>query len=345
MRIEEFGVTSQGISTKLYILTNTSGMEMAVTDYGATLVNLLVPDSSGNVCDVVLGYDDVTGYENGGLFLGATVGRNANRIGKATFSINGKKYFLANNENESNLHSGPNYYNKRKWETKTVSEDRIVFALHSPDGDQGYPGNFDIMVTYVLTEDNEVQIIYDGVSDEDTIVNLTNHSYFNLNGHASGSILEHQVKLNADYFTRADAHSIPTGELIEVSGTPMDFRTLKPVGQDIEAPYEAVELGKGYDHNWVLNQEDEKAAELLSMDRKIRMDVITDLPGMQMYSGNFIDGEMGKEGACYQKRQAICFETQFFPDAVNHENFASPILKAGQHFNSRTIYKFVQIRG
>lgn len=342
VRVETFGSTSKKEEAVLYTLTNENGMSASITNYGAALVKLNVPDKEGKLRDVVLGYDDVTGYEKGGGSFGAPVGRNANRIGGAVITIQDKTYELEKNDNGNNLHSGTNYYNKRIWNVGEKTDSKIEFVLHSPDGDQGYPGTLDMHVTYELTEDNELRLIYDAVPDQDTIINMTNHSYFNLDGHDSGNILKELVTLDADYFTRADAQSIPTGELVDVTGTPMDFRMPRALGEAIDADYEAVRLGKGYDHNWVLknNGKFDKVAQAVSEKSGIVMEVWTDLPGMQMYTANFLDNEHGKNGAVYGIRDAVCFETQYFPDAVHHENFASPICKKGMPYHTVTSYKF-----
>lgn len=342
VRVETFGSTSKKEEAVLYTLTNENGMSASITNYGAALVKLNVPDKEGKLRDVVLGYDDVTGYEKGGGSFGAPVGRNANRIGGAVITIQDKTYELEKNDNGNNLHSGTNYYNKRIWNVGEKTDSKIEFVLHSPDGDQGYPGTLDMHVTYELTEDNELRLIYDAVPDHDTIINMTNHSYFNLDGHDSGNVLKELVTLDADYFTRADAQSIPTGELVDVTGTPMDFRMPRALGEAIDADYEAVRLGKGYDHNWVLknNGKFDKVAQAVSEKSGIVMEVWTDLPGMQMYTANFLDNEHGKNGAVYGIRDAVCFETQYFPDAVHHENFASPICKKGMPYHTVTSYKF-----
>ena len=230
MKVIDFGATLKGEETKLYTLSNKSGMEIAVTDYGASLVQVLVPDREGHLCDVVLGYDEAAGYEAGeGLFFGAVVGRNSNRIGGAAFEMNGKNYQLAKNNNGNNLHSGPDYFHLRMWELKEEAEDHLTFALDSPDGDQGFPGAVHIEVTYTLTEDNSIKISYYAVPEEDTVLNMTNHSYFNLDGHASGNVLEQEVWIDADTFTRGNEELIATGEILPVEGTPMDFRTKKPL--------------------------------------------------------------------------------------------------------------------
>lgn len=344
MKQRSFGKNSKGEAATLYTFENKNGVVMEVSDFGATLYSLLVPDKEGNLCDVVLGYDDPLGYEGpAGTFFGATVGRNANRICKGKYTLNGKEYQLDTNNNGNNLHSGLDFYSFRIWNVKETTENSITFSLHSPSGDQGYPGALDMDVTYTLTEDNAVQIDYYGVPDQDTIVNMTNHSYFNLNGHASGNVLDQEVWLDADSFTRADETSIPTGEIVPVEGTPMDFRVKKTVGRDIEESYEALVFGKGYDHNWCLNNQGKfaKVAEMSSELSGITMEVYTDLPGVQIYTGNFIFAEVGKGGVVYKQRQGMCFETQYYPDAINHDNFPSPVCKAGEVYQTRTTYKFV----
>ena len=345
MKKRAFGVNSRGENATLYTFENQNGMVMEVTDFGATLYSLQVPDGKGNLLDVVLGYDDPAGYEGpGGTFFGATVGRNANRIGQAKFVLNGTTYQLDKNDNGvNNLHSGYDFQSFRVWQVKSLGDNTITFSLHSPDGDQGYPGALDMDVTYTLTEDNAVRIDYYGVPQADTIVNYTNHSYFNLNGHASGSILKHSVWLDADHYTPADASSIPTGVIAPVEGTPMDFRTKKEVGRDIEQDFEALNFGKGYDHNWCLNNNRKfaKVAELTADETGMTMEVYTDLPGVQIYTANFIVEEQGKGGVVYKRRQGICFETQHYPDAPNHENFPSSLCKAGQVYQTATMYKFL----
>ena len=342
MKTRAFGVNHLGERATLYTFENSRGMVMEVTDFGATLYSLLVPTATGPL-DVVLGYDDPAGYEGpAGTFFGATVGRNANRICKGAFTLGGKSYQLAANNNGNNLHSGLDFWSFRIWQVKEYTQNSITFSLHSPDGDQGYPGELDMDVTYTLTEENSVRIHYHGVPQAETIINLTNHSYFNLNGHDSGDILGHTVWLDADTFTRADEVSIPTGEILRVEGTPMDFRTPKTVGRDIEQDYEALNFGLGYDHNWCLNNGGKfaKIATLTGDRTGLSMDVFTDLPGVQVYTGNFIDREPGKGGVVYRRRQGICFETQFYPDAINHPNFPSPIYRAGEIYETTTEYKF-----
>lgn len=338
-----FGKSKGGNEATLYTLKNKNGMVMAVTDFGATLHTLLVPGKDGKLLDVVLGYDDPAGYEGpSGTYFGATVGRNANRVGGAAFTLNGKTYTLGNNDGGNNLHSGPDGYSFRVWQVKAITDSSITFTLHSPAGDQGYPGALDVDVTYTLTDDNAVRIDYRAVPDADTVVNLTNHSYFNLNGHASGSIEGHRVWVDADCFTPADAASIPTGEILSVEGTPMDFRTPKEVGRDIGADFEPLIFGCGYDHNWCLNNGG-KFAKVATLEGQsgIAMEIFTDLPGVQIYTGNFLKQEPGKDGVVYAHRQGICFETQYYPDGVNNPNFPSPICPAGKVWESTTVYRFI----
>lgn len=344
MKQRSFGTGKNGEAATLYTFENKNGMVMEVSDFGATLYSLIVPDKENNPCDVVLGYDNPDGYMGpSGTGFGATIGRNGNRIGKARFVLNGKTYELDKNNNGNNLHSGLDYYHHRMWAVKETTENSITFSLHSPDGDQGYPGTFDVDVTYTLTEDNALQIDYYGVPQADTIVNMTNHSYFNLNGHASGSIVEQEVWVDADAFTATDSELIPTGEIVPVEGTPMDFRTKKKIGRDIGENYEALVFGGGYDHNWCLNNNGKfaKVIEMSSDVSGITMEVYTDLPGVQIYSGNYLSEEKGKDGIVYHQRQGICFETQHYPDAINHDNFPSPVVKAGEEYRTRTVYKFI----
>lgn len=342
MDTRPFGVNHRGEKATLYTFENKNGMVMAVTDFGATLHALYIPTAHGPL-DVVLGYDDPAGYEGpAGTFFGATVGRNANRIAGGKFNLNGKTYKLDINNGPNNLHSGLDFWSFQVWQVKNVTENGITFFLHSPDGDQGYPGALDVEVTYTLTQDNVLRIHYYGVPRAETLINLTNHSYFNLNGHASGTILDHTLWLDADSYTRADETSIPTGEILPVENTPMDFRTPKTVGRDIDMDYEALNFGNGYDHNWCLNNGGKfvRIATLTGDRTGLTLDVYTDLPGVQIYTGNFIQDEPGKDGVTYPRRAGICFETQFYPDSVNHPNFPSPIFKAGETYETTTEFRF-----
>lgn len=343
----DFGLTKEGRQAYLYEISNEGGMKIAVSDYGAALVSVFVPDKNGNFADVVLGYDDVSGYENGDLFLGATVGRNANRIARARFDINGRTFLLEENDGKNNLHSGYDFYNKRIWQAETSSGNAVSFLLKSKDGDQGFPGNADISVTYTLTDENEIRLDYEASADKDTVFNFTNHSYFNLDGvrgeegSSISTVLDHEAVICAEHFTPSDAESIPTGQIFPVEGTPMDFRSAKKIGAEIGADYDQLIMGKGYDHNWAINGEGfRKAAELSSEKSGIRLCVFTDLPGMQFYTANFVDNEKGKGGMIYPYRSGACLETQYFPDSVNRENFKSPVFKAGQVCKTTTVFKF-----
>lgn len=338
-----FGKSKAGRDCMLYTFSNQNGMTMSVTDFGATLYALHVP-AAGKLVDVVLGYDDPAGYEGPSrTYFGATVGRNANRIGNARFCFHGKEIRLDANDGKNTLHGGANGYSFRVWNTEKIEGNSITFSLVSPDGDQGFPGKLEISVTYTLTEENEVMIRYYGVSDQDTVINLTHHSFFNLNGHDSGSAMNHTVWLDADHYTPTDEELIPTGEIAPVEGTPMDFRVKKPVGQDISQDFDALHIGRGYDHNWCLNNQGSfaKVAEATGDISGITMEVYTDMPAIQMYSGNYLKNEKGKHGVVYGYRQSLCFEPQYYPDAPNHEGFFAGFYRAGQVYDTRTIYKFI----
>lgn len=348
--VRGYGKTKDGKEVKSYILTNKNGMEAEFLDYGAVLLRLLVPDKNGKLADVVLGYDSVAGYEETTTAFGGFIGRNANRLGGGIAVINGKEYTLEKNDNGiNNLHGGFTGYNKMMYEAEITEEEgeyMVEFSRLSPDGEQGLPGNTDISVAYTLTDDNELVIEYLAVPDEDTIINLTNHSYFNLAGHTSGSVLGQKVTIYADSFTPSDANMIPTGEVCKVEGTPMDFRTAKKIGQDIGADYEPLLLAGGYDHNYILNEVEEDSVELAAraedpVSGRV-MEVYTNRPGMQFYTGNFLQGEKGgKEGMVYEKHGGFCFETQAYPDAPNKPDFPTTVVRASEEFASTTVYKFI----
>ncbi len=342
-----FGQTKEGQTITKYCMENKHGMRVEVIDYGACIVSIFVPDREGKLEDVVLGFDDIAGYEVNGANHGGFIGRHGNRIGNAKFTINGITYELEKNDGNHNLHGGFKGYHKMKYDAE-VKEDldagSVEFSRISPDMEQGFPGNLELSVTYTLTDENELVIEYFAVSDKDTVVNLTNHSYFNLAGQASGSILDHNVWIKANAFTATDDDLIPTGELTDVTNTPMDFRVKKKVGQDIHANYRPLEIAGGYDHNYVLDitgDTVEKVAELTEDRTGRKMEVFTNMPGMQFYTGNFLDGsEIGKGGKAYNKREGLCFETQYFPNACNIKSFPSSILKAGVEYEHVTTYKF-----
>ncbi len=335
---EFFGTSHTGEETYLYTIS-CGKITAVVSDYGATLVKLFVPDRDGNLADVVLGHDDPAGYRSSTCFFGATVGRSANRIGGAAFEINGKAYHMTPNEGKNNLHSGPDFFHDRVWKVLSHTDSSIKLELHSPHGDQGFPGNADIQVTYALEADGSLRIVYDAVSDRDTVFNLTNHSYFNLAGHDKfDAAMEQLLTLPGRFFNPDDAESIPTGELRKVAGSPMDFRSPKPIGQDIDADYDALNLQGGYDHNWEVFC---SPCAILSDPKSGRiMSVYTDCPGVQFYAGNFLDNEPGKGGIAYPKRSGICLETQYYPDSVHHAQWPQPFTRAGEKYHSETVYRF-----
>lgn len=346
MRVTQnvLGNLSDGTQVMSYTLDNGMGMTVKAMNYGATLLEINVPDKDGNVIDVLLGHEKLSGYEDNGSGHGASVGRNANRIGNAHFVLNGMEYNLDKNDGCNNLHGGFNRWFERMWDV-TVGDDEenasVTFSLLSPHMDQGFPGEINMSVTYTLTADNSLMIHYNGVPDKDTIVNMTNHSYFNLEGHDAGSILDHIVTIKSDYFTETDDKLIPTGKLIPVKGTPLDFNEPKAIGKDINENYQALIYGSGYDQNWVLdnNGELEMVATLYSAKSGILMEVYTDLPGIQMYTGNFLN-DKGKNGASYVRNSGVALETQYFPDAINHKEFKQPVVKAGEEYDTTTVYKF-----
>ena len=346
MKKQGFGTTKDGKEALLYTLSNKNGMEISVTDYGAHLVSVLVPDKDGKKRDVVLGFDSVTGYETDGSHFGATIGRNGNRINGASFMLNGKKIQLTPNENGNNLHSGPDGFDKKMWTASEISEDKnaVTFSRISPDGENGFPGEFNVSVTYEMTEENELRIVYGGVCDQTTIANMTNHSYFNLAGEGSGSAMDQYLTIHAEQYTPVGEGSIPLGENAAVEGTPMDFRKAHKIGDEIEADFEQLRITGGYDHNYVTDGYNKASireiAEAWSEKTGIQMNVLTDCPCVQFYAANFVDQEHGKNGHVYNKREAFCLETQVEPNAVNVENFHSPILEAGERYYSKTIYRF-----
>lgn len=342
LETRKFGVTKNGEEVTLYALTNKNGMKAEFIDYGANIVSLYVPDKNGKLDDVVLGFDDVAGYEVNGCFFGALIGRHGNRIGGARFELNGVTYELEKNDGENNLHGGTPGYHHVMYKAE-ASDACVVFSRTSPDMEQGYPGNLDIRVSYALTDDNELKITYEAKSDKDTLCNMTNHSYFNLKGHDGGEITDHDVWIKANGFTETTDDLIPNGTIVDVTGTPMDFRTKKAIGDDIGADYKPLTIAGGYDHNYALDKKTgvvEKVAELSEKTSGRTMEVYTDLPGMQLYTGNFIDREAGKQGVTYTKRNGVCFETQFFPNSIHVPSFESCVLKAGETFTSTTIYRF-----
>lgn len=334
---KSFGTLPNGQEATLYTISCGS-ITADITDYGATLVRLWVPDKDGCVADVVLGYDDVNGYRESDCYFGATVGRCANRIAGASFELEGETYHLPANENTTTLHGGPDGFDKRLWHVEFVCDSSITLRLDLPDGDQGFPGRAFVRVSYEIDRMGALHITYEGECDRTTVFNLTNHSYFNLAGHEKLNAMDQLLSLTGRYFTPDDAQSIPTGELREVEGTPMDFRKAKPIGQDINADYDALNLQGGYDHNWEVYSN--PCATLSDPVSGRKMCVFTDCPGIQFYAGNYITDHAGKGGVTYCKRSGICLETQYFPDSLNHPEWDQPITKAGEPYHSETIYWF-----
>ena len=343
-----FGKTPDGQQIDLYVLTNKSGAEAAITTFGGAVVSLKVLDRNGKFADVVLGYDSGEGYVADKSFFGALVGRYGNRIGHAQFAIDGKTYTLAKNNGENTLHGGVKGFNKAVWSAKTVSAKgghSLELSYLSKDGEEGFPGNLKVRVTYTLTDANALVIDYSATSDKKTVVNLTNHSYFNLAGQGSGDILGHQLMIAADMFTPVDAGLIPTGELRDVAGTPFDFRQSTAIGARINQDEEQLKIGGGYDHNFVLHPPMDRkeflAARVTEPTSGRVMEVWTTEPGVQFYTGNFLDGKVtGKGGVAYAKRAALCLETQHFPDSPNQPKFPSAALNPGETYHTITTYKF-----
>ena len=338
MTQENFGTLPSGINATLYTIS-CGRLQAAVTDYGANLVSLYVPDQYGNIQDVVLGYDDCNGYRTAnGACLGATVGRNANRIAGSAFPWGDMTIRMKSNEGKNNLHSGPDYFFQRMWKLVQHTPNTVTLELESPAGDQGFPGNATIRVTYSLETDRALHIRYEAVSDRDTVFNMTNHSYFNLAGHDQlDRAIDQILIIPGRFFNPDDAENIPTGELRSVSETPMDFRAPKAISQDINMDYEPLKLQGGYDHNWEVFCN--PCAILSDPVSGREMAVSTDCPGIQFYAGNFLD-EIGKGGIHYTKRTGVALETQFYPDSLHHPHWPQPITKAGERYYSETIYKF-----
>ena len=335
---KKFGILPSGQAATAYTIS-CAGITATVTDYGATLVSLLVPDKNGDLGDVVLGYDDCNGYRTGhGSFLGATVGRNANRLKDGQFALNGKTYQLQRNDGRNNLHSGPDAFAHRLWQLVSHSDRSVTLALDSPHGDQGFPGNAHIQITYSLEPDRSLVIRYRALCDRDTVFNMTNHTYFNLAGQSSPErAMDQLLTLPGRFFLPDDDANIPTGEKRSVEGTPMDFRTPKPIGRDIGADYEPLKLQGGYDHCWEVFCN--PCAYLEDPVSGRAMAVSTDCPGIQLYAGNFLE-ETGKGGIHYGKRSGVALETQFYPDALHHPQWPQPITCQGEPYESQTIYRF-----
>jgi aldose 1-epimerase len=347
LKKERFGKMADGRTVDIYTLTNRNGLEVKITNYGATVVSLKVPDRKGEFADVVLGYDSYEGYLRNSAYIGAIVGRYANRIARGRFSLNGVDYKLAVNNGENHLHGGNVGFDQVLWEarpSKTRNGTGLTLSYLSPDGEEGYPGKLSVGVIYTLTSSNELRVDYYATTDKDTLVNLTQHSYFNLSGQGSGDILGHELFINANRFTPTDAGSIPTGELRSVKGTPFDFTTPRAIGARINQADEQLGFGKGYDHNFVLNGKWgtlKRAAKVLDPTTGRLMEVWTTEPGLQLYTGNFLDGsKIGKDARAYKLHYGFCLETQHFPDSPNQPKFPGTVLRRGAAYRTTTVFKF-----
>jgi aldose 1-epimerase len=349
---KNFGKTPAGETVELYTLKNAKGAEVRISTYGGVIVSLKVPDRSGVAGDIVLGFDDFDGYLKPPPYFGAIIGRYGNRIAHGKFTLDSVDYTLAKNDGENSLHGGKRGFDKVVWRatvvgretTKDFSGPVLTLTYLSKDGEEGYPGNLSATVTYTLTDNNELRIDYQATTDKDTVINLTNHSYFNLAGQGEGDILAHQVTIHADRFTPVDKGLIPTGELRSLEGTPFDFRQPHTIGERINAGDEQLIIAKGYDHNWVLNRSGDElfaAAKVTEPKSGRVMEVLTTEPGLQFYTGNFLAGTIrGKGGKVYGRRAAFCMETQHFPDSPNQPGFPSVVLKPGSTYNTTTVYRF-----
>lgn len=338
-----FGQTRDGQEAFLYVLKNKNGMEAHILDYGAALVRLFVPDREGKLDDIVLGYDSISGYEVNESSQGVVVGRVANRISGAQFTLNGRTYSLDRNDGENTLHSGYDRYGFHFYRVyRDEDENAVTLKRISPHMEQGFPGNLNLAVTYKLTEDNELILSYEARSDRDTPINVTNHSYFNLRGFDAQELKTHQAMINSRYITETGTDCVPTGNFISVEGTPMDLRQMTPFIDQIDADFEPLIIGHGFDHNYVLEHEEGKpdAAAIETVSGR-KMEVFTDLPGMQFYTANWLsEDETGKGGIPHKPRTAICFETQFFPNSCNIPSFPNSILPEGEKFRSTTRFRF-----
>lgn len=344
---QPFGSLPDGTAVELFTLTNANGIEVRAMTYGAIIVSIRTPDRSGRLDDIALGHDTLKGYEKNAPYLGAIVGRYGNRIAKGRFTLDGRTYQLATNDGPNHLHGGNKGFDKVTWRGEPFDDQRgvgVVFSRTSPDGEEGYPGNLAARVTYTLTAANELRVDYEATTDKATVLNLTQHTYFNLAGDGSGDILGHAMQINADRFTPVDATLIPTGKLAPVEGTPFDFRRPTPIGQRIDAADEQIKLGRGYDHNFVLSKQGSGvtlAARVVEPKTGRTLEVSTDQPGVQFYSGNFLDGTVtGRGGHVYNHRNGFCLETQHFPDSPNHSDFPSAVLRPGETFRSTTVFRF-----
>jgi len=348
IRVKSFGILDDGRNVQLFTLKNAQGTSVDIMDLGGVIVSLRTADATGNITDITTGFDHPQQYLSGSGYMGAIVGRYANRIANGRFSLDGKQYSLAKNNGDNAIHGGLIGFDKKFWHTDTESENSeasLSLTLESKDGEEGYPGNLTAKVTYTLNDRDQLIIDYSATTDKVTVINLTQHAYFNLNGHGAGSVLDQEIMINADQYTPIDNESIPTGELASVEGTPLDFRTPKPIGVNINSSHEQIRFGSGFDHNFIISHPVEGeltlAASVLSPSTGRTLNVYTDQPGIQFYTGNFLNGTLiGKEGAVYARRNAFCLETQHYPDSPNKPNFPSTILRPGEQYATRTVFEF-----
>jgi len=344
---KHYGKLKDGNNVDIFVLNNSHGMVAEITNYGGIIVSLLVPDKLGDTVDVALGHDNLEGYLENAPYFGAIIGRNSNRIENACFEINGKTYDVSKNSGEHQLHGGFVGFDKVLWNAEIINmkknSESLKLTYYSIDGEEGFPGNLEVSVIYTITEENALVIEYHAVSDKDTVINLTNHSYFNLSGHASGTICTHKVSINADKFTVGNDQIIPNGEIKSVKGTPMDLTELTTIENGLKSDYDQIVKAGGYDHNWVLKVsgiKPELAASVFDEKSRRMMEVYTTSPGIQLYTGNFLGGAGYKQGATYERHSGLCLETQYFPNSLKHKHFPSPIFKAGEEYKHVTIYKF-----
>lgn len=341
-----YSSTANNQPTGIYFLTNSNKVTVAITNYGGRIVALTVPDKKGELTDIVLGYDSLSHYQNKPeAYFGALIGRYGNRIAKGSFKINDTAYQLSLNDGPNTLHGGPKGFHNQVWNVVDAKPNQLVLSYLSKDGEEGYPGNLKVNVTYTLTNENELKIDYEASTDKTTVVNLTNHAYFNLNGQGNPTITDHALTIYASQFSAVDTTLIPAGAPVPVKGTPFDFTTAKLISKEIDAVHDQIKNGKGYDHNFVLDKKSPKelvkAAEVYATSTGINMEIFTTEPAIQFYSGNFLDGSLvGKKGKNYPYRSAFCLETQHYPDAPNQPAFPSTLLAPGETYQTTTIYKF-----
>ena len=345
MTKELFGTTGDGKEVYAFTLENSNGVKVRVINFGAILLNLYVPDAKGDIEDIVLGFDKLEDYYGNGSFFGAVIGPSANRIGNAGFKIDGEEYKLEVNDGPNNLHSHmEGGFHKRVWDVTDTTDTSVTFSLESPDGDIGFPGNRKFSITYSLSEDNSLKLSYHAKSDAETLINMTNHTYFNLSGHKAGKIEDHIITIHAASYTPVVKGAIPTGEIAPVEGTPLDLTKPRRIGNDIDSDFEQIRLVGGYDHNFVVDDADGTLKEVAVVEdpasgRKLK--AFTTLPGLQFYTGNFIAEQTGKEGVLYGPRDGLCLETQYYPDAINKPNFPSPVFGPDRDYDAVTVYQFI----